>query len=135
MRVKRVIAALFTLVLASFPALAQYGPSSVGWGTTPVTVTALAGTVTTLKATRGQLFWFNCTNTTAATAFIEFFDATSVTLGTTTPKFAIQVPASANVTQNWDPSGVNFFTAIKAAAVTAYNGSTGAAQFCSFGVY
>jgi hypothetical protein len=83
------------------------------------------GSAVTVKSSGGNLFGFSLLNNNAANVFVEFFNTTSVTLGSTTPVAAYVIPASGTLTLS--PSDIAHFnnaTAIAMAAVTAYNGST-----------
>lgn len=83
------------------------------------------GSAVTVKSSGGNLFGFSLLNNNAANVFVEFFNTTSVTLGSTTPVAAYVIPASGALTLS--PSDIAHFnnaTAIAMAAVTAYNGSS-----------
>ena len=89
----------------------------------------LAGTVTAVKATAGILKTVTVVNNQAAVAFVQIFNvaAGSVTLGTTTPDWEIQVAANSSVTVNFAPDGLSCGTAISVASTTAEGGGTGSA--------
>ncbi len=83
------------------------------------------GTATNIKSSAGNLFGMSLLNNNAATVFVEFFDAASVTLGTTAVKSVFVIPASGTLTVPPDALAFsNHATQIFIAAVTAYNGST-----------
>jgi hypothetical protein len=84
-----------------------------------------AGAATNVKASAGNVFGLSLLNNNAAVVWVEFFDAASVTLGTTTPVMAFVIPASGPLTI--PPSALALLahaTQIFVAAVTAYNGSS-----------
>lgn len=84
-----------------------------------------AGAASAVKASAGALYGLSLINNNAATVFVEFFDAASVTLGTTTPVAVFVIPASGVLNIAPGAFGVyRFGTQIQVAAVTAYNGST-----------
>lgn len=110
------------------------GSSSQGW--TPVIKAALTNSAVSVDASAGQLGLVNCDNGNASTVYVEFFNTATVTLGTTAPTWFTPIPAGGGgISMN--SIGVNFSTAIYAAAVTTYNGSTapGTTLNCSFGIH
>ena len=92
---------------------------------------AVAGTVVNIKSNGfADLYSAKLVNTTAATAYLQFFDApaTSVVLGTTVPKFVLRL--SANETTNPSEIGVPLMfrgTGLSIAGTTTPGGNTGAA--------
>lgn len=91
---------------------------------TPLILNA-AGAATTVKATSGYIAGFSLLNNNAAVVYVEFFNTTSVTLGTTTPTAVFVIPASATLTV--PPATfalLNGQNGLAVAAVTAYNGAT-----------
>lgn len=83
------------------------------------------GAATNVKASAGNVFGLSLINNNAAAVYVEFFDASSVTLGTTTPVAVFLIPASGTLTI--PPASLACFacaTQIFIAAVTAYNGTT-----------
>lgn len=84
-----------------------------------------AGAATTVKSTPGFVMGVSLVNNNAAVVYVEFFNTTSVTLGTTSPVLVLEIPASSTLTV---PPGaialINNSTAIAVAAVTAYNGAS-----------
>lgn len=85
---------------------------------------------TACKTTPGTLISMEVTNINTSDAFVQFFDAatTGVTVGTTTPKFAIQVPAGDGTLRGgcdmtFGPEGIVFKTAITYACTTTANGA------------
>jgi hypothetical protein len=87
------------------------------------------GAAVTVKASAGNLYGFSLTNSTAAPAYVEFFNTTTTpTLGTTGVVFCVVIPASGNVTINPTAMGLmNFSSGIGFAVTTAENGTTTAA--------
>ena len=53
-------------------------------------------TLTVVKNAPGQLYGWDITNTSTATVFVKFYDATSGTLGTGTPVMTIAIPGNAS---------------------------------------
>ncbi|MDB5448314.1 MAG: hypothetical protein JWQ97_3631 [Phenylobacterium sp.] len=92
-------------------------------GSTPKLVAALSNAAVAIKASVGQLCWYDIFNPSAAVAYVQLFDRAqgSVTVGTDTPAAAIGIPAGGRAqgfVQRW-----NFNTAITAAATTTATGS------------
>ena len=80
------------------------------------------GTLTVVKASAGQVYGWDITNTTTATVFVKFYDATSGTLGTGTPVLTIAIPGNASDdtlhTKNFGGQGLTFATGICVGAGT-----------------
>lgn len=97
---------------------------------------SITTTVTSVKASAGQLYGYYIYNPNASVAYCQIFDLAtgSVTLGTTTPKLSFGIPASsaANVTF---PSGVAFGTAISIAFTTTRAGSTAPGSSVDYNFY
>jgi hypothetical protein len=92
---------------------------------TLVQTLSAAGTASTVKATAGLVFGVSLVNNNAAVVFVEFFNTTSVTLGTTTPVLVLVIPASSTLTLGpTDTAMISNSTAVAVAAVTAFNGAT-----------
>lgn len=106
--------------------------STLGW--TPSLQNALSTTVKSIKASAGTLGSYYCWNPNAAVAYVQIFDASSVTLGTTVPKWSIGIPptGAANLEM---AVGLHFGTAIQVAATTTATGLTANASAldCNFG--
>jgi hypothetical protein len=87
---------------------------------------SIAATVTSVKASAGQLYGWYIYNPNASVAYVQIFDLAtgSVTLGTTTPKMSLGIPAgsAANIELS---NGIAFATAISIAITTTRAGSTG----------
>lgn len=96
---------------------------------TPYFNNALSTTVQTVKSSAGILMFAEFSNPNTVDAFIQIFDVSSVTLGTTTPTLSLLVPGGASSTLRgaqdkalaWP---VNFATNIKIAATTTPTGLT-----------
>jgi hypothetical protein len=91
---------------------------------------AVAGAAVNIKASgNADLFMLKLVNTTAAVAYLQFFDipAASVVLGTTVPKWVIRL--SANETTNPSDTAELAFrgTGLSIAGTTTPTGAVGAA--------
>jgi hypothetical protein len=105
-----------------------------GNGATPKVLPALTNSAVSVKSSAGTVFIAHCDNGNSATVYLELFNTSSVSLGSTTPTWF--VPISANGGGESSAVGVALGgTAIYAAAVTAYNGATGPSTTlnCSIG--
>ena len=89
---------------------------------TPLVLAALGTTVQTIKTSSGTLGVEHCDNGNSATEYIEFFNVSNPTLGTTAPVWFSPIPAGGG--GDVPAPGVTIPGAIYAVAVTAYNGST-----------
>lgn len=109
----------------------SYTPATVAppLGTSKGHVRGLAATVSAIKTAPGTLFGLGIYNGSAASAFIQLFDAAtgSVTPGTTVPDIEIEVPATSFLHVSLPALGVAFGTAISALSATAAGGGTGSA--------
>jgi hypothetical protein len=83
----------------------------------------MGATATSVKASAGQLYGFVFGNSNTSAVYVQIFDATSVTLGTTVPKFSIFVPAGGGVVRDFS-NGVAFATGIMYACTTTRGGLT-----------
>jgi hypothetical protein len=83
-------------------------------------------TATSIKTSAGQLFGWYIGNSNTSAVYVQLFDALtgSVTLGTTSPKLSLMIPAggAANV---FSDTGIAFATGISFACTTTRSGSTG----------
>lgn len=86
--------------------------------------TALTNSVVAVKASAGQLYGWFIENPNASVVFVQVFDATAPTLGTTTPSYVIGVPASGVAAMPLGNVGIAHANAIKVAATTTATGST-----------
>lgn len=78
-------------------------------------------TLTVVKASAGQLYGWDITNTSTATVFVKFYNATSGTLGTGTPVLTIGIPGNSTddtLASKAFPYGVEFTTGICVGAGT-----------------
>ena len=79
-------------------------------------------TLTVVKNAPGQLYGWTITNTTTATVYVKFYDATSGTLGTGTPVLTIGIPGNASddttFAQSFGGLGIVFATGICVGAGT-----------------
>ena len=93
------------------------GAASVASVMSPVT--PVGGSI---KGTPGRVMAINLQNSAAALRSVKFFNATSVTMGTTSAAFEIDIPAGGSAQLNFD-GGIGFATGIMW-AVTAAKGLT-----------
>lgn len=100
-------------------------------GSQPFFNDAVAGTVVNIKSNGlALLCGLKLVNTTAAAAYLQFFDApaASVVLGTTVPKWVIRLGASETTNPSDLTPPVQFLgTGLSCAGTTTPTGSTGAA--------
>jgi hypothetical protein len=88
--------------------------------------TALSNTAVAVKASQGRIYGYHYQNPGSADAYIQFYDIAqgSVTVGTTTPKRTLWIPAFGAV----DTAGITptlmFDTAITIAATSTATGGT-----------
>jgi hypothetical protein len=99
-------------------------------GSTPFSNTALTGTNATLvQAGKCSLAGYHIFNTTAAAAYVQFFDAAAaadVTLNSTVPLFALGIPASEGACRAL-AKPIQFTKGMVVASTTTPTGATGAA--------
>ncbi len=95
---------------------------------------ALAGTVTSVKASSGAILGWHFGSANAALGFVQIFDAAAadVTLGTTVPKLSIYYGATTPAFIAL-PKPIPFGTAISVAATTTAGGLTAAS--CAANVF
>lgn len=97
---------------------------------------ALSTTVLSINASAGQLGMVQCYNPNSSQVYIQVFNVASgsVTLGSTTPAFSVPIAATSTGGFVLPMFGVNFSTAISAAATTTATGSTApsTAADCNF---
>jgi hypothetical protein len=60
--------------------------------------TALSSTAQSIKASGGNLIGYSLVNVNTVPVYVKFYDAASVTVGTTTPVAVVMVPASNGTT-------------------------------------
>lgn len=103
-------------------------------------IAATGTNLTTVKASAGVLAGYTFTNNSASPVFVRFYDASSPTVGTTSPKLGpIMVPANGGVNSPSTDLKVRFATAIKFSATSGMaNSDTGAISandVCGFCIY
>lgn len=95
-------------------------------GITPLKLNALSNSAVAIKAAAGQLFMLQCGNTNASEEYVQIYNVASgsVTVGTTAS--AISIPIAATSTGGFALSlvGMQFGTAISAAATTSATGGS-----------
>lgn len=108
--------------------------TSRGAGLRKYSNTALSSTKQAVKTSKARLYGWNISNPNGSDVFVQFFDLASgsVTVGTTTPTFAVWIPPSGGIDGNWT-FGIEFETAVTIAATTTATGSTapGSALNCN----
>jgi hypothetical protein len=95
---------------------------------------ALSTTPETVKSSDGYVGGWYVFNPNAAAAYIQFFDESgTITLGSTTPKMSIGIPAGAGANVEFR-RGIPFTNSIKVAATTTATGSSAnaSALVCNF---
>lgn len=101
---------------------AALGTATSG-GVSSYTRSGLSTTVQTVKSSAGLVYGWVIYNPNTSVAYVQVFNTTSVTLGTTAPLYSIPVPASQQVSA-FNPVGITHSTAIAIAATTTMSGST-----------
>lgn len=92
--------------------LVQPVTGTSGGATASHTITASGTNATSLKASAGQVYNLQVSNSAASACFFRFYNlATAPTVGTSTVYKTIQVPASGTVVAAW-PDGLAFSTGI-----------------------
>lgn len=122
----RIAIFLFGLLLA-------FAPSAMAQVNAPAPyATTFSSTAKAIKASRGILQWLACYNPNATPVYIQFFDATAATPGTTAPKLFFALTATSSTPF---PVSAQFLTGIMAAATTTATGSSapGTAVPCNVG--
>ena len=104
-----------------------------GW--TPAFQGAQLASATTIKSAAGQLGSIYCGNPNASVEYVQLFNTSSPTVGSTAPTQSYMIPASSFLNLTFGNPGLNFSTAISIAATTTYNGSTapGTGLICNEG--
>ena len=101
---------------------------------TPVLENGLSTTVQTVVGSAAKLDSYYCFNPNSSVAYVQIFDISgTVTLGTSTPKWSIGIPATGGA--NLSNLNLSFANAIKVAATTTATGSSAptTAIDCNFG--
>lgn len=93
-----------------------------GW--TPFLANGLTTTVRTVKSSAGELGTVQCYNPNGSQVYVQVFNTTSVTLGTTTPALSIAIAPSSTGGLALANPGITFSAAIAIAATTTATGST-----------
>jgi hypothetical protein len=104
------------LLLILALALSAFADSPLPWLGSAVTTAA------SVKAAPGSLYGYIIGNPNASACYLQVFNATSVTLGTTTPVLSIQLTASGGANVSFPP--IAFGTGIMVAATQTATGST-----------
>lgn len=104
------------------PWLVSLNPSTAG-GWSVSSQTALTNTAVSVKGSAGQFGGYMFFNPNAAAAYIQVYNATSATPGTTTPTYVIALPgnAAANIEM---ANGIAHSTGIMVTATTTPTGGT-----------
>lgn len=99
--------------------------SAFGTGLSTDFAAALSTTVRAVKASAGRLYNVQVQNPNSTDCWVQLFDlaTANVTLGTTTPKKSLFVPALGEIALDWFMP-ITFATAIAAAATTTATGNT-----------
>jgi len=85
--------------------------------------------IAAIKGSAGTIYWISCMSIDATPVYLNFYDSTTATLGTTTPTNQFIVPTQgdangAGFTINFGPLGIQYGTGIQVAAATTFDGST-----------
>ena len=83
----------------------------------------LTSTAVAVKSGAGTLAGFDFLNTGTAAAYVQVFDATTATLGTTVPKLVFYVPPGGGLVQQFSIVGIAFSSGITLAATTTATGN------------
>lgn len=99
--------------------------NSGGAGLQTVRDADVDNTAQACKASAGNLYGISVQNPNSADAWLQLYDvaAGSVTVGTTTPKLSLLIPANGVVYEQWVPP-IEFSTAITYSATTTAAGGT-----------
>jgi hypothetical protein len=100
----------------------QYRGNATGAGTIHNVASPLTPAGTSVKGSAGRIVGYNLVNTSAGVRWLKIFNATSVTMGTTSAVIDIPIPAGASI--SWSAEGgIGFATGIQW-AVTSARGAT-----------
>lgn len=97
--------------------------SATATGVSYTRTTAQTGTLTSHKATAARLYSYYVVNPGATEAFLQFYNTTTVTAGTTTPILSVWVPAGGAADNIFDVP-ITFSTALTSLATTTLTGGT-----------
>lgn len=89
---------------------------------TPYSKAALTNVVNTISSVAGVLTGYYIYNPNSSAAYVQIFDTSSATMGSTTPKWSVGIPATSAA--NLAGLRLNFGTAILIGASTTFSGST-----------
>jgi hypothetical protein len=133
-----VAAALATAVYAQQPVDQKKigGQDVTVLSVTPSLVPALSTSVTTIRSSAGGFESYECYNPNSSVAYVQVFDISgTVTLGSSTPKQSIGIPATNRA--GLSDLAMPYSNAIKVAATTTATGSTAptTALVCNFGYW
>lgn len=108
-------------------------PTAVQW--TPVLLNSLGGTVTSVKSNGpARLAYVYCYNSQSSVSYIQIFDAATsgaVTLGSTTPKLSLGIPATSASGLGPAEIGIQFQNGIQVASTSSATGASAASQDCN----
>ena len=125
------------ILKAIWAAVTSPVPIGTTGGITPLKLNALTNSAVAIKASAGQLFMLQCGNTNASEYYVQIYNvaAGSVTVGTTAPTLSIPIAATSTGGFALSLQGLQFSTAISAAATTTATGGTapGTALDCNAG--
>lgn len=96
-------------------------------GVTTLRDADIDNTAQACKVARGHLYGYHVQNPNASDAWLQFYDAAAadVTVGTTTPKLSLIVPANGAIEAYLgDDNAIRFSTAITYSATTTAAGGT-----------
>jgi hypothetical protein len=97
--------------------------TATGGGVSSYNYAGLSTTVQTIKSSAGMVYGWVIYNPNSSVAYVQVFNTTSPTLGSTVPLYSIPVPAGQTTTALFDV-GITHGTAIAVAATTTMRGST-----------
>lgn len=110
--------------VAALPAITAAPSAAAANAATPYEVDALTAAAT-VKSSAGNVYGWYVYNPNSTVCYLEVFNTTTPTLGTTAPVLSLGIPASSGANIGPSPLAVaNFTTAIEVAATTASKGST-----------
>lgn len=131
MTLRKSLLALGLLAALAAPAHAQVGPVVSNAVNRQPTLT---NTPVNIKTGHGTLAWFYCANLNTTQAYLQVYDAASVTVGTTTPKLSLPLGSSSGTPLTlW--LNMSYFTALQVAVTATATGGTPPTNpvACNFG--
>ena len=101
-------------------------PLGTASGVTPIILNAMTNSAKAIKGSAGQLFMLQCGNTNSTEVYVQIYNIASgsVTVGTSTPTLSIPIAATGTGGFTLSLQGLQFGTAISAAATTTATGGT-----------